>query len=100
MTATSQVVVVCRCLSSPSTVRACLAAIKQILPRDVAIQILIRWYCTHNAPGSNNGQSEWTQFIRVLLGMMGYDVTKITLTNDVSGPRLNAVLSCTRRRVG
>ena len=61
----------------------CLEGIRQILPRDIAILVLTRWYSTHNSPGSANGQSEWIQFARCLLSMMGYDVTKLDLTRQV-----------------
>lgn len=52
---------------------------KQVLPRDTAMLYVTKWYCTHNAPGSLNGQSEWIQFAKCLMGLMGYDVNKLQL---------------------
>ena len=62
------------------TVELCLEAVKQVLPRDTAMLFLTKWYCTHNAPGSLNGQSEWFQFAKCLMGLIGYDVTKLQFT--------------------
>jgi hypothetical protein len=64
-------------------VNACLMAMQHILPKDISIQVFIQWYCAYNAPGSSNGQSEWTHFIKVLLGLMGYNMSQIMLSNDV-----------------
>ncbi|ELT93542.1 hypothetical protein CAPTEDRAFT_175155 [Capitella teleta] len=68
--------------SSCPIIDACLTALHEILPRDVSIQIRIQWFCTYNAPGSSNGQSDWTQFIKMLLSLIGYNVSQISLTND------------------
>ena len=58
-------------------------ALRQILPRDTVLQVMIHWYSTHNAPGSVNGQSEWIQFARCILGQMGYDMSRQPSTRQV-----------------
>ena len=60
---------------------------KQVLPRDTAMLFVTKWYCTHNAPGSLNGQSEWLHFVKCLMGLMGYDINKLQLMQ----PRLQKV---------
>lgn len=69
--------------SSHLPVQLCMEALRQILPKDTVLQVLIRWYDTHNAPGSVNGQSEWIQFARCIMGLMGYDVSRLHLTRQV-----------------
>ncbi|KAI0221452.1 Anaphase-promoting complex subunit 1 [Lamellibrachia satsuma] len=63
-------------------IQLCMEALRQILPKDTVLQVLIRWYDTHNAPGSVNGQSEWVQFARCIMGLMGYDVSRLHLTRQ------------------
>ena len=65
-------------------VKLSLEALKQILPRDLAMQALTRWYAAQNAPGSANGQSEWNRFSVCLLSMMGYDAAGVKPFNTVS----------------
>ena len=65
------------------TVQMCLDAIRQVLPKNLAMFVLSRWYSTHNAPGSSTGQSEWHMFVKCLLAMIGYDVEKLALTRNV-----------------
>ncbi len=66
-------------ITESPVIKMCLEAVKQVLPKDMALQVLIRWYSTHNAPGSVNGQSEWLQFIQCLLKLMGYDTENFPL---------------------
>ena len=54
-----------------------------MLPKDVAMMVLVRWYCSRNAPGSINGQSEWLQFTCCLLGLVGYDTNNLPILNQV-----------------
>ena len=70
---------VCEMLMFCFAVKLSLEALKQILPRDLALQVLTRWYAAQNAPGSLNGQSEWSRFGACLLGMMGYDTVPLTV---------------------
>ena len=57
---------------------------RQILPRDISLLVLTRWYAASNSPGCVNGQSEWTQFCRCVLSLMGYDVDRLPLTMQVT----------------
>ena len=61
-----------------SPVKLTLDAIKQLLPRDVAVQVLSRCYFIQNTAGSANGQSDWSRFSQCLLGLMGYDLTQVS----------------------
>lgn len=54
-----------------------------MLPRDLALQMIGRWFTMRNSPGAVGNTVEWTLFIRCLLTMMGYDTAKLTLTNKV-----------------
>ncbi|XP_070577566.1 anaphase-promoting complex subunit 1-like [Ptychodera flava] len=67
--------------SSP-LVKYCLEALKYILPKDVAIQLMVRWYATNNAPGGPTSRSEWQKFMVCLLSMMGYDVARLHQANQ------------------
>ncbi|CAL1529435.1 unnamed protein product [Lymnaea stagnalis] len=58
----------------------CLKALKHLLPKDIALQLLGRWYTTRNAPGGVGNVSEWSMFAKCLLGLMGYDTGKLSLT--------------------
>lgn len=55
-----------------------------MLPRDLALQMIGRWFTMRNSPGAVGNTVEWTLFIRCLLTMMGYDTAKLTLTNKVT----------------
>ncbi|XP_076035625.1 anaphase promoting complex subunit 1 isoform X2 [Oratosquilla oratoria] len=69
-------------VSSSPIVAQCLTALKYILPRDIAIQLVNKWYSTRNAPGNGDFSpySEWHLFSKTLLDMMGYDIDKLTLS--------------------
>lgn len=71
--------------SSP-LVSQCLGALKQVLPRDVAVQLVVKWYVARNAPGSQDiaPSQEWRLFLGVLLGMLGYDVEKLAVMHQPS----------------
>ncbi|XP_022110916.1 anaphase-promoting complex subunit 1-like isoform X2 [Acanthaster planci] len=66
-------------IASSPVVQKCLNAIKYVLPRDGAMQVVARWYITHNAPGGPSTQSEWLVFAKCLLGMMGYNIEKLAI---------------------
>ncbi|XP_053374220.1 anaphase-promoting complex subunit 1-like [Mercenaria mercenaria] len=74
----------CRCtipdMTNSPGIDIGLKALKHMLPRDLALQMLGRWYTVRNSPGGIGSQSEWMMFIRCLLGMMGYDTAKLALT--------------------
>ncbi|XP_060071238.1 anaphase-promoting complex subunit 1-like isoform X2 [Ylistrum balloti] len=67
--------------SSPG-IEMCLQALKHMLPKDLAISILGKWYTMRNTPGGLGNQSEWSLFSKCLLSMMGYDTTRLALTNQ------------------
>ena len=71
------------CLFLLFAVQLCLNAIKYVLPRDTALQLVTRWYNTHNAPGGPGSQSEWLVFSKCLLGSMGYNVEKLAIFSQV-----------------
>jgi anaphase-promoting complex subunit 1 len=51
-------------------VSECLSTMKQVLQRDLAMHVLIKWYGVRNAPGTQDisPAQEWQLFIGVLLG--------------------------------
>jgi anaphase-promoting complex subunit 1 len=53
-------------------VSECLSTLKQVLQRDLAMHVLIKWYGVRNAPGTQDisPAQEWQLFIGVLLGMI------------------------------
>uniref|UniRef100_A0A4W3J5N0 Anaphase promoting complex subunit 1 n=1 Tax=Callorhinchus milii TaxID=7868 RepID=A0A4W3J5N0_CALMI len=68
---------------SPWPLKKCLQAIKYILPKEVAVQVLIKWYNTYNAPGGPNYHSEWNLFVTCLMNMMGYSTDRLTWTRNL-----------------
>ncbi|XP_060553030.1 anaphase-promoting complex subunit 1-like [Ruditapes philippinarum] len=74
----------CRCtipdMTNSPGIDLSLKALKHMLPRDLALQMLGKWYTVRNSPGGIGSQPEWMMFIRCLLGMMGYDTAKLPLT--------------------
>ncbi|BFZ07558.1 hypothetical protein BsWGS_10597 [Bradybaena similaris] len=67
--------------SSPG-IDLCLKALKHLLPSERALQMLARWYTTRSTPGGVGNVSEWSMFTKCILGLMGYDVSKLRLTNQ------------------
>lgn len=63
-------------------IEACLNGLKHMLPKDLAIILLGKWFTMRNTPGGLGNQSEWCLFTRCLLNLMGYDTTRLTLTNQ------------------
>ncbi|XP_035824384.1 anaphase-promoting complex subunit 1 [Aplysia californica] len=59
----------------------CLRALKHQLPSQVALQVLARWYTVRNAPGGIGNVPEWAMFTKCILGLMGYDTGKLSLTS-------------------
>lgn len=57
-------------------VKSCLNVLRQVLPNDLSLHLLIKWYCTRNAPGSHNIEAgeEWTMFSDVLFGKKTMDL--------------------------
>ncbi|XP_034233098.1 anaphase-promoting complex subunit 1 [Thrips palmi] len=71
--------------SSP-LVTLCISALKQVLPREIAVQLVVKWYVARNAPGTQDiaPSQEWRLFLGVLLGMLGYDVEKLAVMHQPS----------------
>ncbi|XP_045597695.1 anaphase-promoting complex subunit 1 isoform X2 [Procambarus clarkii] len=72
-------------IASSPVVKHSLAALKYVLPREAALQLVNKWYATRNAPGSGDfsPHGEWTMFSMMLLSMIGYDTDKLALTCPV-----------------
>ncbi|KDR08910.1 hypothetical protein L798_00564, partial [Zootermopsis nevadensis] len=66
-------------LCSSPLVSECLSTLKQVLQRDLAMHIIIKWYGIRNAPGTQDicPVQEWQLFTGVLLELVGYDVEKL-----------------------
>ncbi|CAH2041755.1 unnamed protein product, partial [Iphiclides podalirius] len=58
------------------------SALRALLPRDIAMQVLIKWYGVRNAPGSQDltPEQEWAMFSKLLLSLVGYDVERLGQT--------------------
>ncbi|XP_034943915.1 anaphase-promoting complex subunit 1 [Chelonus insularis] len=67
--------------STSPLVTNCLQALKSVLQRDLAMQLLVKWYSARNAPGPQDYSSnqEWHLFIVVLFTLLGYDVDRLQL---------------------
>uniref|UniRef100_A0A8C6VB30 Anaphase-promoting complex subunit 1 n=1 Tax=Naja naja TaxID=35670 RepID=A0A8C6VB30_NAJNA len=70
-------------IATSELVRTCLQGIKSILPKEIAVQILVRWYNAYNAPGGPSYYSEWTLFVTCLLNMMGYNTERVAWTRNL-----------------
>lgn len=67
-----------------ATVKTCLQGVKAILPKEIAVQMLVKWYNAYNAPGGPSYRLEWNLFVTCLMNMMGYNTEKLTWTRNVS----------------
>ena len=62
-----------------------LEAIKTLLPRDLATLLHVTWYNDRHAPGPCPApDKEWDMFCRTLLGLAGYHVDLLDLSNTSS----------------
>ena len=59
----------------------CLKVLRSVLQRDLAMQLLVKWYGARNAPGPQDFSpaQEWHLFLVVLFTLLGYDVDKLQL---------------------
>lgn len=57
-------------LATSSLVENCLTSLRQVLPNDISIVLLCRWYATRNVIGAEDltGEQEWNVFISLLFG--------------------------------
>ncbi|XP_012289018.1 anaphase-promoting complex subunit 1 [Orussus abietinus] len=68
-------------LSTSPLVTKCLQALRSVLQKDLAMQMLVKWYGARNAPGPQDFSplQEWHLFLVILLALLGYDVDKLEL---------------------
>ncbi|XP_062934232.1 anaphase-promoting complex subunit 1 isoform X4 [Cynocephalus volans] len=69
-------------IATSELVQTCLQAIKLILPKEIAVQMLVKWYNVHSAPGGPGYQSEWNLFVTCLMNMMGYNTDRLAWTRN------------------
>ncbi|CAG9788243.1 unnamed protein product [Diatraea saccharalis] len=69
-------------ISCSALVNRCCTALKAILPKDVTMQIIIKWYGVRNAPGTQDltPEQEWSMFSNLLFSLIGYDIEKLSQT--------------------
>ncbi|XP_046750016.1 anaphase-promoting complex subunit 1 [Diprion similis] len=70
--------------STSSLVTICLSTLRGVLQRDLAMQLLVKWYGARNAPGPQDfgPTQEWNLFVVVILTLLGYDVDKVPLVQS------------------
>lgn len=66
------------------TVTKCLQTLRSVLQKDLAMQLLVKWYGARNAPGPQDCSpaQEWDLFLVVLFSLLGYDVEKLHLIQN------------------
>ncbi|KAB1256695.1 Anaphase-promoting complex subunit 1 [Camelus dromedarius] len=69
-------------IATSELVQTCLQAIKFILPKEIAVQMLVKWYNVHSAPGGPSYHSEWNLFVICLMNMMGYNTDRLAWTRN------------------
>ena len=71
-------------LSTSFVVNMCLKSLKSVLPKDIGMHLLIRWYCQRNCPGSTdlNGIKELNLFKYFLFLTIGYDMELVPFGFD------------------
>ncbi|XP_054431522.1 anaphase-promoting complex subunit 1 isoform X1 [Pteronotus mesoamericanus] len=69
-------------IATSELVQTCLQAIKFILPKEVAVQMLVKWYSVHSAPGGPSYHSEWNLFVTCLMNLMGYNTERLAWTRN------------------
>ncbi|XP_070511648.1 anaphase-promoting complex subunit 1 isoform X2 [Cardiocondyla obscurior] len=70
--------------STSPLVTQCLHTLRSVLQKDLAMQLLIKWYGARNAPGPQDFSpaQEWDLFLIVLFTLLGYDVEKLRLIRN------------------
>ncbi|MBZ3885433.1 Anaphase-promoting complex subunit 1 [Sciurus carolinensis] len=69
-------------IATSELVQTCVQAIKFILPKEIAVQMLVKWYNVHSAPGGPSYHSEWNLFVICLMNMMGYNTDRLAWTRN------------------
>nr|XP_033324577.1 anaphase-promoting complex subunit 1 [Megalopta genalis] len=67
--------------STSPLVTKCLQTLRSVLQKDLAMQLLVKWYGARNAPGPQDfsPEQEWYHFLVVLFTLLGYEVEKLQL---------------------
>lgn len=67
-------------MSRSRLVESCLGALSKVLPKQLAICLLAKWYMSRNAPGPTDltSPSELHSFLNFVLGMVGYPTGGVT----------------------
>uniref|UniRef100_A0A803VVH8 Anaphase-promoting complex subunit 1 n=1 Tax=Ficedula albicollis TaxID=59894 RepID=A0A803VVH8_FICAL len=69
-------------IATSELVKRCLQGLKAILPKETAVQMLVKWYNAYNAPGGPSYHSEWNLFVTCLMNMMGYNTERLCWTRN------------------
>ncbi|XP_077884433.1 anaphase-promoting complex subunit 1 isoform X2 [Ictidomys tridecemlineatus] len=69
-------------IATSELVQTCVHAIKFVLPKEIAVQMLVKWYNVHSAPGGPSYHSEWNLFVICLMNMMGYNTDRLAWTRN------------------
>uniref|UniRef100_W5K7K4 Anaphase-promoting complex subunit 1 n=1 Tax=Astyanax mexicanus TaxID=7994 RepID=W5K7K4_ASTMX len=70
-------------VATSELVKRCLQAIRFILPKDIAMKVLVKWYNIYNAPGGPSLHQEWNLFITCFMTLMGYNTERLTWTRNL-----------------
>ncbi|XP_032663807.1 anaphase-promoting complex subunit 1 isoform X2 [Odontomachus brunneus] len=70
--------------STSPLVTKCLHTLRSVLQRDLAMELLVKWYGARNAPGPQDFSParEWDLFLVVLFTLLGYDVEKLHIIRN------------------
>ena len=79
-------------ICTSNLVESCINALKQTLPKESAIAVLVKWYSARNSLGSRNSsaEEEWDIFTQTLLELIGFE-------ND-SNEKLHVVVNDAKRQ--
>lgn len=70
-------------MATSELVRKCLRAVRFILPKEVAMKVLVKWYNIYNAPGGPSAHAEWSQFVTCFMTLMGYNTERLAWTRHL-----------------
>ncbi|XP_028982960.1 anaphase-promoting complex subunit 1 isoform X2 [Betta splendens] len=70
-------------IATSELVMKCLQAVCFILPKEVAMKVLVKWYNIYNAPGGPSAHAEWSLFVTCFMTLMGYNTERLTWTRNL-----------------
>ncbi|XP_046885397.1 LOW QUALITY PROTEIN: anaphase-promoting complex subunit 1 [Hypomesus transpacificus] len=70
-------------IATSELVRKCLQAMRFVLPKDVAMKVLVKWYSIYNAPGGPSAHLEWNLFVTCFISLMGYNTERLRWTRNL-----------------